>query len=85
MSPRVNVYACVSVLLCVCAQVCARGCMNNEIAAFSGFSLSHYVHMTYILAHSLSFSSCGTIFLFLYAHLTWRRVECLIARFNHNC
>ena len=52
--------------------------MNNEITSFSGFLLSHYVHSSYILAHSLSFSSCGTMFLFLFAHKTWRHVERLI-------
>ena len=33
--------------------VCARVCMNHEITYFSGFLLSHYVHMPYIRAHSL--------------------------------
>ena len=59
----VHVRACVSAR--VWARVCAHVCMNNEIAPFLGFSLSHYVHIPYILAHSLSFLSCGTMFLFL--------------------
>ena len=48
----------------VCLDVCERAgvCMNNEITPFSGFLLSHYVHLTYILTHFLSFLSCGIIF-----------------------
>ena len=56
---NVMCHTCVHVHVCahMCAHVCV--CMINEIASFSGILLSHYVHMTYILTHSLSFFSCG--------------------------
>ena len=59
--------------------MCERVCINNEIVPFSGFLRSHYKHTSYILAHSLDFSPCGTIFLFLCAQVTWRCVEHPIA------
>ena len=45
---RVHVCACVSERVCVCAHMCAGMCMNNEIAPFSGFLLSHHVHRSLI-------------------------------------
>ena len=59
-----------------------RVCINNEMAHFSRFLQSHYVHIPYIHACFSNFSSCGTIFLFLCAQVTRRHVECSIARFN---
>ena len=35
---------------CACALVCACEYINNEIAPFSRFFLSHYVHKSYIRA-----------------------------------
>ena len=61
--------------MCVRVCVCALVCMINEIVPFSRFLLSHYVHITYILAHWPDFLSCGTIFLFSYAQVMWRHVE----------
>ena len=61
---HVHVPACVSACAHVCAHVCASVCINNEIAPFSGFLLSHYEHTTYILAHLPNFLSCETIILF---------------------
>ena len=76
-------FACVCE--CVSVHVCARVCMNNEIAPFRGFSLSRYEYTTYILTHSPDFLSCETIFLFSYAQVTWCRMESLIHALNENC
>ena len=65
----------VRVRTCVCAHMCVCVCINNEIAPFSGFLLSHYVHIPYILANSLSFFSCRTMFMFLFVQVTWQYVE----------
>ena len=71
MSHSVHVRSCVLVCapMCACVRMCACVwvcvCMNNEIAPFLGFLLSNYVYMTYILAHSVLFLSCGIMFLFL--------------------
>ena len=70
----------VSARVCACAHVC----MNNEIAPFSGLSLSHYKEIPNIHEHSYDFSSCRTIFMFLCAQVTWRRVEHPIVRFNRD-
>ena len=67
------------VYMCACVSVCACGCMNNEITHFLGFLLSHYVHMPDIHAHSLSFLSCVTMFLFLCVQVMWHCVEHPIA------
>ena len=51
--------------------------MNNEIASFSGFLISHYIHMTYILVRFLSVLSCGIVFsLFLCAVDVAKRGVC---------
>ena len=70
-------HPCISAHLCARMSVCACVCMNNEIEPFLGFFLPHYVHMTYILTHFFSFSSCGTMFsLFLYASDVAKRGAC---------
>ena len=58
--------------------------MINEIAPFSGFSLSHYELTTYILVHLPNFLSYETIFLFSYAQVTWRHVERPIHALNES-
>ena len=78
-------HMCTYARVCECVYAHVRARMNNEIAPFSGFSLSHYEDIPYIHAHSSNFSSCGTIFMFLCAHVMWRRVERLIVQFNHDC
>ena len=78
MAPRVTQ----RVYVRMCLRVCACVCKNNEIAPFLGFSLSHYVHKTYKLAHSCSFSSCGIMFIYFCAQVMWWQVKRLVARFN---
>ena len=56
--------------------------MNNEIAPILGFLLSHYEDIPYICEHSYDFSSCGSIFMFLCAQVTWLRVKRPVERFN---
>ena len=93
-TPRViHVHMCTCVLVCMCARVrtWARGhvgtcvCINNEIAPFLGFLLSHYVHIPYIHARSYDFLLCETIFLFLFTQVTWRLEESPIVLFNCDC
>ena len=67
----VHVRACMSEHVCECAHVCVQVCINNKIAPFLEFLLSHYIHMTYIRARLSDFLPCGTIFLFLCAQVTW--------------
>ena len=83
---HVHLPACVRVCVDACMScVCACVSMNNEISPFSTFLLSHYEDIPYIGTHSFNFSSCGTVFMFLFVQLAWRRVEHPIAQFYRDC
>ena len=47
----------------MCACVCV--CINNYIAFFSGFLLSHYVHIPTYVCVLLIFHHVGLFFLFM--------------------
>ena len=62
----------------VCVNVCARACVNKDF---------RYLLICVLLIHArihLHFLSCGTIFMFLCAQVTWHSVEHLIAQLKHN-
>ena len=59
--------------------------MNKEKGPCLRFLLTPYLRITYIFAHSLGFSSCGTMFLFYNTQVMWRHVERPIQALNQNC
>ena len=54
--------------MCARVRTCVCACINNEISHFSGFSLSHYVHKSYIGTRSSdSFSMWDYFYVFMCA------------------